>query len=264
MSLEVLMRGFALFCFFVFINTPVLAEPQTIRAIVSDSNAPPYAIFDAAFDHNLQLTGGISKDILEALAQRSQLSLQFLALPRGRVEQWLLKDQADIACFLNPDWVTQPSTLLWSEALFTTRQVLVRQDTQPAITQISDLLGKRIGTDRGFSYPEFDSLFAQQSLIRDDANSLQSNLIRLQKARVDAVLTVDLAYHYYQLHHNSERLIADLLWTTPDAIYCAFSPNNPELATKMQQTLQHMIADGTIQHILQRYKPNPLSSAAAL
>jgi len=260
MSLEVLMRGFALYGFLIFFNASVLAETQTIRAIVSDSNAPPFAIFD----DKLQLTSGISKDILEALAQRTQLPLQFLALPRGRVEQWLLKDQADIACFLNPDWVAQPSTLLWSGALFTSRQVLVRQDNKPAVTQIGDILGKRIGTDRGFSYPEFDAMFANKALIRDDANSLQSNLIRLQKQRVDAVLTVDLAYHYYQLHHNSEGLKADLLWTTPDAIYCAFNPNQRNLTTKMQQTLQHMVADGTIQQILQQYKPIPPFSTAAL
>ncbi|CAM5209026.1 hypothetical protein [Alishewanella longhuensis] len=102
------MRGFILLLLMLCSFKAVLAEVKTIRAIVSDSNAPPFALFDQ--DSNL--AGGISKDILEALANHSQLVLQYLALPRGRVEQWLLRDDADIACFLNPDWVEQPEQLL--------------------------------------------------------------------------------------------------------------------------------------------------------
>ncbi|CAM5212960.1 substrate-binding periplasmic protein [Alishewanella longhuensis] len=199
------MRGFILLLLMLCSFKAVLAEVKTIRAIVSDSNAPPFALFDQ--DSNL--AGGISKDILEALANHSQLVLQYLALPRGRVEQWLLRDDADIACFLNPDWVEQPEQLLWSNSLFNTRQVIIRRNNSPAIQKMTDLLGKRLGTDRGFSYPEFDKMFSQRLLIRDDATSLEVNASRLQKLRLDAVLAVDLAYHYYQQTHDSEGSAAD-------------------------------------------------------
>lgn len=171
------------------------------------------------------------------------------------MEQWLLRDEADIACFLSPAWVEQPELLAWSPSLFTTRQVIVRRSHSPSITQLTDLLGKRVGTDRGFSYPEFDAVFSQRLIIRDDAISLQSNLMRLQKQRLDAVLTVDRAYEYHQQQFNSEGLLADPLWTAPDKVYCAINPNRPELASRVQQTLQLMIDDGTIQRILLRYQP---------
>lgn len=245
------MRGFILLIFLLCSFKAALAEVKTIRAIVSDSNAPPFALFDQ--DSNL--AGGISKDILEALANHSQLTLQYLALPRGRVEQWLLRDDADIACFLNPDWVEQPEQLLWSNSLFNTRQVIIRLNNNPAIQKMTDLLGKRLGTDRGFSYPEFDKMFSQRLLIRDDATSLESNLSRLQKQRLDAVLAVDLAYHYYQQTHDSEGLAADPLWTAPDGVYCALNPHQPELAHYLQQVLQQMATDGTIDDILRQYKP---------
>ncbi|CAM5209034.1 hypothetical protein ALON55S_01018 [Alishewanella longhuensis] len=58
-------------------------------------------------------------------------------------------------------------------SLFNTRQVIIRRNNSPAIQKITDLLGKRLGTDRGFSYPEFDKMFSQRLLIRDDATSLK-------------------------------------------------------------------------------------------
>lgn len=245
------MRGLILLCFTLFLSTTSLAEVRTLRAIVSDSNAPPFAIFDTS----TLLTAGISKDILQQLIGRSQLELQYLPIPRGRVEQWLLRDDADIACFLNPAWVEQAEQLLWSTALFSTRQVIVRRSNSPAIQQLTDLLGKHIGTERGFSYPELDAMFAQRLLIRDDAISLESNLNRLEKQRIDAVLTVDLAFQYHQQIHGNTNLTADPLWTKPDAVYCALNPHRPALAKQIQLTLRQMVEDGTIDSILAQYQP---------
>ena len=245
------MRGLILLPFILFLSKVSIVDASTIRVIVSNSNAPPYALFD----ESANLVAGISKDILDTLENRSQLPLQYLALPRGRVEQWLLRDDADIACFLNPAWVEQPKDLLWSTALFSTRQVVVRHSSSPAIQKITDLLGKRNGTDRGFSYPEFETMFAQRLIFRDDAISLESNLSRLEKQRLDAVLTVDLAFQYHQQKYHSEKLTADALWTTSDHIYCALNPNQPELTQKIQLILQQITEDGSIDKILQHYKP---------
>lgn len=151
------MRSF-IFVVLMLLSLSSYASQSELRAVVSNSNAPPYALFD----QNSQLVGGVSKALLENLATRSGLNLHFLPLPRGRVEQWLLRNEADIACFLNPQWMEHPSLLAWSPALFQTRQVIVRRANSPAINQLSDLLGKRIGTERGFSYPEFNDLFLQR------------------------------------------------------------------------------------------------------
>ncbi|OCW96723.1 hypothetical protein A9165_10150 [Alishewanella sp. HH-ZS] len=245
------MRSFLPVILFLLISSSLaVAERTTVRAIVSASNAPPYALFDESGS----LSAGISKDILDELSKRSELNWQYLPLPRGRVEQWLLRDDADIACFLNPAWVEQPEQLLWSPALFTTQQVIVRRSTSPAIQNITDLFGKRLGTDRGFSYPELDAIFAQRLAVRDDASSLQINLSRLQKQRLDAVLTVDLAYLYHQQQYPSEGLQADPLWAEPANVYCALNQHQPELTARLLLTLQQMVADGTVANILQRYR----------
>lgn len=246
------MRSFILKTVLLLSMPAVLADTPTVRAIVSDSNAPPYALFTPQGG----LTGGISKDILEEAVTRSSLRLQYLPLPRGRVEQWLQKNDADIACFLNPAWVEQPTQLLWSTTLFTTRQVIVRRSNSPAITSVNDLTNMHIGTERGFSYPELDALFSTKVAIRDDATTLENNLNRLQMKRVDAVLTVDLAYAYYQQLHNSAGLAADPLWAEPVGVYCALNRQQAHITTPLLNVLQQMVVDGSIKRILQRYKPN--------
>lgn len=245
------MRSFA-HTLLLLLSTEVAAERLVpLRAIVSESNAPPYALFD---DRGF-LSAGISKDLLDALVKRSGLSLTHLPLPRGRVESWLLQDEADIACFLNPDWVENPEQLSWSPELFSTQQLLVRRSNTPGIQQMADLFGKRIGTDRGFNYPELELLFSQQLAIRDDANSLHSNLIRLEQQRLDVVLTVDLAYYYHQQKFGHTTFRTDPLWTKPDGVYCAFNPHQPALVEQLQQTLHQLVQDGTVAAILQRYQP---------
>ena len=61
------MRGLLLIILLILTTAPVVADTGSLRAIVSSSNAPPYALFDESGD----LAGGISKDILEALARAS-------------------------------------------------------------------------------------------------------------------------------------------------------------------------------------------------
>lgn len=75
------------------------AEP--LRAVVSQTNTAPYAIFD----QQQRLVDGIAKDLLDAVAARLNRPVQYLDLPRGRVVEWLITDKADISCFLNPEWI---------------------------------------------------------------------------------------------------------------------------------------------------------------
>jgi polar amino acid transport system substrate-binding protein len=224
-------------------------QQEPLRAIVSDSNTPPYAIFAA--DASLQ--AGISKDIIDELGRQLQRPVSYFNLPRARVEPWLQEGKAELACFLNPDWVVQPDLLLWTEPLFTTQQLLVRRhDTKP-LTGIQYLAGKRVGTTWGFTYPELEQVFRSGDVIRDDAHSLESNLQRLLQGRLDVVMTVDLSYHYYVKTAGSQNLVADPLWSEPPAVYCAISQHDTGNAAELKQQFTKLVQSGFIQQQLAFY-----------
>ncbi|WP_157610918.1 substrate-binding periplasmic protein [Arsukibacterium perlucidum] len=226
------------------------SERNILRAVVSDSNTPPYAIFDDAG----KLSAGLSKDILDALALVSQLDIQYLDLPRARIESWLETGQADIACFLNPDWVTEPGLYFWSPPLFATQQLFIRRADSPPITALPDLAGKRVGTTRGFTYPELEQVFALGDVIRDDAHSLQNNLKRLEQGRLDVVMSVDLSYYFFMNNGGLGDFGADPIWSEAPSVYCAISRYDPLLATRLLRGLNLLVDNKFIGRQLRRYK----------
>ena len=219
-----------------------------LRAIVSDTNAPPYAIFD----QNKQLVAGIAKEMLDLLATRLGLEAEYFDLPRPRVEQWLQNGEADIACFLNPEWVSEPDKLNWSPVLFTTQQVIVRRKDAPPIVHPDQLHGKRVGTIRGFVYPELAALFSQGRVIRDDAQSFSSNLERLVRGRLDAVMAVDMTYWHFVSAEWQPQLEIDPLWSSATPVYCAIDETSH--AQPIYKTLDAMVKAGDIQLIIERYR----------
>lgn len=232
----------------LFPNLVLLAEP--LRAVVSQTNTAPYAIFD----QQQRLTDGIAKEVLDALSTRLNRPVQYLDLPRGRVVEWLLTNQADISCFLNPEWVPASYELSWTPVLFHTRQYIVRRSDDSPLRSNQDLFRKRIGTTRGFSYPELQPLFESNAAVRDDAESLEKNIQRLEQGRVDLVMTVDLSYGHYQQHFDTSKLAADPLWADPAAVYCALNPKHPLQVQQIQQQLKLMQQQGVIKKALQRFE----------
>ena len=226
----------------------------TLNAAVSETNTAPYAIFSESG----KLTAGLAKDLLDRLAVRLNARVNFLNLPRGRVTDWLLDGRADIGCFLSPDWVSADG-LDWTPVLFHTQQLMVRRKGTAKIVTAMDLRRKRIGTTRGFVYPELNVLFNSGQAVRDDAASLESNLQRLKQQRVDVVMTVDLTYGYLQQTTPTPEFSADLLWAKPAAVYCGLNPTKPELVTLIRQELTAMIQAGELESLLMkwgRYQPS--------
>ncbi|GAB2925989.1 substrate-binding periplasmic protein [Rheinheimera gaetbuli] len=235
--------------FLLFFQGTAAFATQPIRAVVSETNTPPYAIFNA--DKVLQ--AGLSKDIIDELGLNLGRAVSYLNLPRSRVEPWLQSGEADLACFLSPDWVAEPDSLQWTAALFTTQQLLVRRKDSAVITAVQHLAGKRVGTTRGFTYPELEQVFKLGDVIRDDAHSLESNLLRLEHGRLDVVMTVDLSYYFYVNTSADNSFAADPLWSEPPAVYCAISKHNPRQVIELTAGFAQLVQSGFIQQRLAFY-----------
>lgn len=237
----------------VMAQTPAtpLEEYGVLRAVVSETNPVPYAMFSSEG----KLMGGISKSLIDHIGQQNQLPVQYLDVPRARVEGWLISNQADIGCFLSPEWVSRPNELAWVGPLFYSSQFVVRRRDSKPILQLSDMYHKRVGTIRGFVYPELEQAFAEGLLLRDDAHSLESNLTRLAQGRLDAVMTVDLSLGYVMSRrHFDAELSYDPLWTKPPAVYCAVSMDSP-LRAVLLKSFAALQQSGYIQQLLEQYQP---------
>lgn len=239
-----------LFCL-IGLSFPSHAQQVNLRAVVSDSNPAPFAIWDA----RAQMTGGLIPQLLNRVAAELGLPIDYQNIPRARIEAWLRSGQADIACFLNPAWVEQPKAYDWSVPLFQSQQLIIRNVSASPIRQEQDLYGKRVGTTRGFVYPELAQAFAQHQILRDDALTLESNLQRLKQGRLDAVLTVDLSYAHVLQKHPIWRsdFVAEPLWAEPATLFCAISQQSAERQRLLRQ-LSRLQAEGHLKLMLQPYQ----------
>jgi polar amino acid transport system substrate-binding protein len=233
------------------------AEPEVrvsgpiIRAVVSESNPPPYAFFSI----DGKLSGGISKHLLDEVALRLRGQVEYLDVPRARVEPWLSRGKADVACFLSPQWVADAEQFDWTGPLFYTQQLIIRREGSPPIRAIMDLYRKRIGTTHGFRYPELDAAFASEQLIRDDAHSLVSNLQRLAQGRLDAVMTVDLTYgDLMKTQRFDVKFAADPLWSEPSPVFCAVSQSSQH-RMQLLQAFSRLTSEGFFVAELKPYLP---------
>lgn len=239
--------------FLLLFGVCITLSPQAfcndIKAVVSDTNPVPYAIFSAEGS----LTGGLGKQLIDEVGKITTLPVDYLTVPRARVESWIASGKADLGCFISPDWVTQPKSLEWVGPLFYTAQYIVRRSDSKPNRQLSDLFHQRIGTIRGFVYPELEQAFAEALLVRDDAHSLESNLARLAQGRLDAVMAVDLSYGYVMARQQFEtELTYDVLWTKAPAVYCALSPKSTKLA-QLKQAFTQLQQQKFIEKIIQPY-----------
>ena len=233
------------------IEQDVRVSGPVIRAVVSDSNTAPYAFFSV----DGKLSGGISKHVLDEVAKRLRGQIDYLNVPRARVEPWVSQGKADVACFLSPDWVADAAQFDWTVPLFYTQQLVIRREDSAPISALMDLYRKRVGTNHGFRYPELDAAFASEQLIRDDAHSLVSNLQRLAQGRLDAVMTVDLTY--YDLMKNQRfdvKFAADPLWAKPSAVFCAVSQSSAHRMSLLQ-AFSRLTSEGFFDAELKQYQP---------
>lgn len=226
----------------------VLSPP--LKAAVSETNTVPFGIFN----QNGQLVGGLSRDILQLVGLELRSQVQYLDIPRARLEPWLVSGEAEVGCFLNPDWVSSPKRFDWTDTLFVSRQLIIRRRDSAPIRRLSDLYQKRVGTTFGFVYPELQQAFAERLIIRDDANSLHSNLQRLAQQRLDAVMSVDLSFYYLlaQQHFDVD-FVAEPIWSEPPGVFCAVS----QKSTRRQAILRafsRLKAEGAIDKLVLKYQ----------
>jgi polar amino acid transport system substrate-binding protein len=226
------------------------APPGVLRVAVNEANGRPFALYDR--DGNF--TGGLARDVIDPLARDLGLRVEYLNLPRARVETWLHDGRIDAACFLAPDWVAEPQRFRWSPVLFRIRQVVVSPPGAPPVTAPEALYGRRLGTQLNYAYPELQAYFADGRIRRADAPSIAANIAKLERGRIDAFLYDDIAAPYAV---RDGRLPAqariDPLWAPDNPVHCAFNRGFAQRHRRWQGLLMGAVAAGRIERAIAGY-----------
>jgi polar amino acid transport system substrate-binding protein len=236
--------------FFVLMAVAQPARAERITFAVSTGSAMPMTEF-----HHETLTGGLLKDVGDALARELQMEPAYLVLPRKRVEAALHGAQADLLCDLRPEWL-DGKQWNWTESVFSNHMIIASRAETPPLARLSQLSGERVGTVLGYRYPEMESRLGA-SFERDDAATDELNTSKLLNGRFSYMMSNSLFYDYQRkVHPKGGQLNRAVFTIRQFDTYCALPPQGKLDIDKVNRALASLRKRGDMQAIYDRYRPS--------
>lgn len=193
---------------------------------------------------------GVLKELGEMLAERLGLKPVFVALPGKRAGPAVASGAADLLCYVKPEWLD--GKVLWTRLFLSGTGVIAAGSNAPAVAQLQTLADEPMGTVLGYHYPALDLAFRQQ-IRRADVPDAETNLRRLTYGRVRYAVTDRAALAYY-LKANPESGLREVLEVEHYQLGCALTPGKPALLQPLNKAIDRMVADGSLETLLQRYR----------
>lgn len=241
------------FNFTVFLMADATAGQPLIVSFGSH-DAEPYAIIQ-----NELLIGGIIKDIMDEVGKITQINIRYRNVPRKRMDLFLLSGKIHVRLVSSPRWYTkqEKEKYRWSVPLFQEfgRYVVLAKDAF-LITDIDDLIGRRLGTILGYQYPDaLMERFIDREIVRADAKTLEANFTRLGKNWVDCLIDADILIKYYLKKHQAhEKFLISKKIVNSYNIQAMISRQTPVSIARVNAAFKQMKDSGKIQQILDKYK----------
>lgn len=233
------------FCTFFLCN---LSAAQELIFIDTNTRSLPWMKIE-----DDQVTQGFIKDSADAIAKQLGYTAKVNAFPRKRLPAILNAGQADLLCFMRPEWIT--AEVNWSDTMAWDADAIVTRRTTPAIKTLTDLKHQAVNTVLGYSYPELEEAL-KKDFVRFDGLSEEISLINLANRRNDYAVLSE-TYYRYQLKTNPLRakLNPNYLLIGPKApLRCALSKKSPLKIDKLNQALEQLNKNHTLENIYHRYR----------
>lgn len=238
------MHRLAFFTFFLC----NLSAAQELIFIDTNTRSLPWMKIE-----NDQITQGFIKDSADAIAAQLGYTAKVKAFPRKRLPAILNAGQADLLCFMRPEWIT--ADVNWSDTMAWDADAIVTRRNTPAIKQISDLKHQAVNTVLGYSYPEIEKVLTED-FVRFDGLSEDISLINLTNGRNDFAVLSE-TYYRYQLKTHPQRanLNTNYLLIGPKApLRCALAKKSTLKIEQLNQALDQLNKNRTLENIYNRYR----------
>ena len=230
-------------------GTPCLAA-EPLRMAVASSWAMPYAKFDG--EH---LNGGIVYELAQALKKALNLPLQFVVLPRKRIDGAVLAGDLDLRCYTNPKWTPIADQHTWGKSLFELSDVVFGGAAVPEPVDLQSLpAGSAVSTVLGYEYPALAAQFASGQLRRDDAADLEKLLMKMSVGRTPYGVSDGLSLQWYMRTTPQHRLASWRVLVSRNDFMCAVPLKGRVPAAKVLAALDGLKKNGKIDEILKNYR----------
>jgi ABC-type amino acid transport substrate-binding protein len=234
--------------------TTAQAADSTLRIGVSDSDAPPIVILGKG--PNKGMISGLSKDLGDALARVLNMRPDYQVLSRNRVESAIETNKVDIVCNANPKWYGNAARLGWTREFYPQIERLISLKTEPDITEVNQLKGKRIGTILGYHYAPLDPLWQAKQASRVNETRIDLLMRAVQVKITDVAVDSELEFSAWAKTnpHEARALKVHPIVLTSLPTMCAVAPKANVSVKQLDQAIERLEKSGQIKAILARYQ----------
>ncbi len=228
---------------------PCLATTATLRIAVSESWSMP--LMQLRDDRPVD---GILFEVFQALAERTEVELEYHLMPRLRLQQAMLEGTVDLQCYVAPTWLEQiPPAYRWSVPLLIQRDVLVAAPGVAPSTTLAQLHQETVGAVLGFRYPALDAAWQSGELRREDSRNQLLVLQKLEAGRFRFAVSNQLTLDWYNRQLPPDERLQALDVLEEDALGCLVR-DDPRLPVRaVLAELKRMKRSGDIDRLIHRY-----------
>ena len=197
-----------------------------------------------------RLSGGIVKDLGDAIAQRMGRRAVYVNVDVPSLTPTLTSGRGDAICYVLPFWID--GDYLWSKPVIPDAEMVVARSSAPVIRSLKDLRDKPVGTVGGYRYPRVEQVLGKH-FARHDTETLEQNLQQLQNGKVDYTIIGENTLAYQQRINPGQKFRIDVVFSAYKA-QCALSRKSAIDPKEFNHAIDTLLEDGSVNQILARYR----------
>lgn len=214
--------------------------------MATNATFPPYEYYDG------DAVVGIDAEIAQKIAEKLGLELVINDMEFNSIITSVNQGKADMGMAGMTVDETRLKSVNFTDTYAKGVQVVIVQENS-GITTLDDLAGKKIGVQlntTGDSYATED--FGKDNV--QQFNKATDTVLALKQGKVDAVI-IDKAPAEVFVEQNEGLTLLDSTYADEDYAIC-IKKGNDDLQDAVNQALNELIADGTVQAIIDKYIPS--------
>jgi ABC-type amino acid transport substrate-binding protein len=221
------------------------AEPEALRFVVPTNQSMPILKMQGSLP-----VDGLLKDLAEALAPRLGRRIDYVVLPSKRAATALMRDEADLHCYVEPGWLQGQLGL--TRPFIGSAEVIAAGPTTLAPATLQALAHERLGTVLGYVHPKLEAEL-KGPILREDAVNAETNLRRLAVGRMRYAITDRLSLQFFIREHPGSGL-REVAEVERHELSCAVGLRAAAQLPAINRALEQMGQDGSLERMLARYR----------
>ena len=227
-----------------------LVRAETLRVALYDTDYPPYHFVDSG-------QKGLVADLLSRFAEKYYYDLQYMLVPEVRSQHLLDEGQVDVR-LESEQWYRGDNQYYWSDSIAIVEDIFV-MPRGCHIPAIDELGGYVLMARFGYTYPQFEALFAAGKVHREDFYSeidmLNALVDMLQNQRVAVISKNTLQWYASRNHVFKKFTVSDYsVGRAPMQLQFTYNEKGKHMSEQFNEFMKNLKSSGEFAKIESNYQ----------